>query len=465
MFTLGEIAKACCGKLIAGEINRPVSGVSTDSRTIQAGGLFIALRGPHFDGHEFLEDAFRKGAACALVDRQAQNGAYPLVLVPDTLKALQHLASFYRSHFSITFVAITGSAGKTTTKECVGVLLSDVFRVRTGHGNWNNHIGVPLNLFSLSTDDQCLILELGANHVGEIALLSQIAQPTVGVITGIYPVHLEGFGSMERIYQAKLELADFLDRTRGTVIANGDDPELLRRLRGRQFHLITFGTTSHCNYVLSDLTADNGFIYFQVNHQFEFRLRGYGLFNAANALAAIATAGYFNLDLESLSRSWQRLPVIEQRFCLGHLGALDIELIDDSYNANPKSFEQAVASFSMQASGRRKIVVSGDMLELGENASSYHEALGRLLAERSTDVLIAVGPLSRFTVESFRSLKPQAMSAHFQNVEEAGPFVASVLREGDSLLIKGSHGTRLHEIKLFLHENFKTANNIAVIRS
>ncbi|MBI4000110.1 MAG: UDP-N-acetylmuramoyl-tripeptide--D-alanyl-D-alanine ligase [Candidatus Omnitrophica bacterium] len=455
MLTLSEIAKACSGKLVAGEVNHTVFGVSTDSRTIRSGELFVPLRGPQFDGHSFLQEVFQKGAVCALVDHQVQNNKFPVVLVDDTLKALQRLACFHRSRFSVPVVAVTGSAGKTTTKECIGVLLSDVFRVRIGLGNWNNHIGIPLNLFRLSAGDQCLALELGANHVGEIALLSGIAQPTVGVITGIYPVHLEGFGSMEQIYQAKLELADYLDKTHGTVIANGDDPELVRRLQGRKFNLITFGTSEHCNYILSDLVTQNDTVCFRVNHRFEFRLRGYGAFNAINALAAIATAGYFNLDLESLSKSWQRLPVIEGRFRLDRLGSLDIEIVDDSYNANPKSFEQAIESFCKLASGRRKIVVCGDMLELGENAQSFHEALGRLLAERDIDLVAAVGPLSCFTLEKFSVSKPHGTAAHFEQAEEAGRFVASNLREGDSLLIKGSRGMHLDRARRFLQEHFK----------
>lgn len=455
MFTLNEIAKACRGKLIAGAWDRSVSGVSCDSRTIQAEELFVALRGDRFDGHAFLEEVFRKGAACAVVDRHS-NGRFPVVIVEDTLKALQRLARFHRAKFSIPTVAVTGSAGKTTTKECIGVVLSEVFRVRTSFGNWNNHIGVPLNILKLSDDDQCLILELGANHVGEIALLSEIAQPTIGVITGVHPVHLEGFGSMERIYQAKLELADFLDRIHGTVIANGDDPELIRRLKRRRSALITYGINRHCDYVLSNLVQGNDLIYFQVNDVLEFRLRGYGAFNAMNALAAIATAGYLNFDLKSLSESWQALPLIKGRFSLDRWQWRDIQIVDDSYNANPKSFEQALESFQKLTRERRKIVVVGDMLELGESARSYHEALGRALAERGIDQVVGVGPLSRFVLDAFDHIVRSGHVAHFEEVQGAGKFLASILREGDSVLIKGSHGMRLENIKPFLEEYLKT---------
>ncbi len=457
MFTLNEIANACGGKLVFGEKTRPISGISCDSRTLQPGELFVALHGERFDGHTFLKQVSQKGAACALVDRLPKE-IFPIVLVQDTLKALQKLARYYKALFSIPTVAVTGSAGKTTTKECIGILLSEVFQVRVGYGNWNNHIGVPLNIFKLSADDQCLVLELGANHKGEIATLAEISQPTVGVITGIYPVHLEGFGSLEGIYQAKLELADFLDHNRGTVVANGDDPELVRRLKGRNFSLITFGKNKSCDYVLSDLANRNGMIYLQVNGELEFRLRGNGAFNAMNALAAIATAGYFNLDLKSLSQAWLALPSIEGRFRLDYL-TNDIQIVDDSYNANPKSFEQAVESFCGLANAQRKIVVAGDMLELGERSEFYHEALGKLFAERGIQHVVAVGPMSRFVLKAFASTSPGAESAHFERAEEAVQYLTSVLQEGDFILIKGSHGMRLDKIKPLLQEHFKTTTS------
>lgn len=457
MFTFKKIAEACCGRLIAGTQKRPgsVSGVSCDSRTIQAGELFIALRGARFDGHAFLKEAFQRGAACAVVDRAIHVG-FPIVVVDDTFKALQRLARFHRAKFSIPTVAVTGSVGKTTTKECVGIVLSKFFRVRAGFGNLNNHIGVPLNVLKLSDDDQCFVLELGANHVGEIALLSEIAQPTVGIITGIQPVHLEGFGSVKAIYRAKLELADFLDSTHGTVIANGDDPELVHQLTQRKFSLVTYGTGRHCDYVISHLREGNGFIDFRMNGALKFRLRGYGVFNGINALAAIATAGYFNFDLKSLSESWQALPVIKGRFHLNRWRFHDIQIVDDSYNANPKSFEQALESFHQLARRRRKIVVVGDMLELGEETRSYHEGLGRQLAEWKIDQVIGIGPLSRFVLDVFTNASRSGCATHFEEVEKASQFLASILQEKDSILIKGSHGMQLEKMTSFLEAYLKT---------
>lgn len=461
MFTLYEIAQACGGKLIGGQSRDTVTGISCDSRTVQPGELFIALRGERFDGHSFLAQTFQKGAVCALIEKELPNASYPVVFVSDTLKAFQRLARYYRAQFSVPTIAVTGSAGKTTTKECIGVCLSEVFRVRLGYGNWNNHIGVPLNLFKLSKSDQCLVLELGANHPGEIALLTQIAQPTVGVITGIYPVHLEGFGSLEGIYKAKLELADYLDRVQGTIIANGDDPELIRRLSDRRSRLVTFGTRSNCDYILSDLVAKEGIIYFRVNEEFEFRLRGYGAFNAMNALGAIATAAYFNLDLKSLSESWQALPSIAGRFRLEWLEGRDVCVVDDSYNANPKSFERALESFQEVTGLRRKIIVAGDMLELGNHAPSYHTMLGRMLAEQGVDVLIGVGPLSKSTVDEFMAYRSNGTSAHVKNAQEATQFLAEQLKDGDAVFIKGSHGIKLNEVKGLLERYLSKTSTFA----
>ena len=459
MFTLGEIVTLCNGRLIGGETETRVSGISTDSRTIGRGELFVALKGPHFDGHRFVGEAHQKGAVCALVGERIET-SLPVIVVSDPLRALQDLARSYRLRFSVPVVAVTGSVGKTTTKECIAVALSEVFHVRMGFGNWNNHIGVPMNLFRLSSRDQCLVLELGANHPGEIKRLAEIAEPTVGVITSIYPVHLEGFGSLSKIYQAKLELADFLDQTFGTVVADGDDPELVRRLRNRKFSLVTFGASKNCDYRLSELFVGDGVIYFKVNDQFEFRLKGYGAFNALNALAAVAVSGYFNLDLRSLAESWQALPAIQGRFRMERLETHDIMIVDDSYNANPVSFKQAIQSFVKLTPRARRWVVVGDMLELGEHSGIYHEDLGRYLADFEIDFLAGVGPESKLTLGTFAKLNREGKTVHFQNSLEAGRFLAATLQEGDAVLIKGSHGMHLDQIRPLLIQSIETATSV-----
>lgn len=459
MFILDEIVNITSGRLIGGRKEIEISDISTDSRTLAPGDLFVAFQGPHFDGHHFLNQAYERGAACALVNRQVES-PLPLIMVPDVLKAFQAMARSYRARFSIPVVAVTGSVGKTTTKECIAVTLSEVFNVRAGFGNWNNHIGVPINLFRLSPEDHCLVLELGANHPGEIKGLSEIAQPTVGVITAVHPVHLEGFGSLEGVYQAKLELADFLEQTLGTIIANGDDSELMRRLKNRTCSVITFGFSKHCDYRMTDLFANDGIVYFKVNDEFEFRLKGYGAFNAQNALAAVAVAGYFNLDLNSLAESWRALPVIQGRFRTEYLEAQNIIIVDDSYNANPISVKQAVQSFFKLASGKRKLLVIGDMLELGAHSGIYHEDLGRYLAEFEIDFLVGVGPMSQLVLRTFAKAEQGGKTVHFQSALEAARFLVSHIQENDAVFIKGSHGVQLDQIRPLLIQAIETAISV-----
>lgn len=481
MFTLREIAAVTGGQLIDKSRNistchpeavlRPkdlrsgilqafglqndgvvISGISTDSRHIKPGDLFIPLRGERFDGHAFFKEVFLKGAACALTERSIE-GNNPLVVVCDALKAMQALARHYRKRFLIPTIAVTGSVGKTTTKECIGVALSQSFRVRVGVGNLNNHIGVPLNLFRLNAADQCAVFELGANHPGEIRRLAEISDPTIGVITGIYPVHLEGFGSLEGIYDAKCELADYLDAKQGTLIANGDDPQLMNRLKKQRFRLITFGFSPGCDYRISNLRSRDDRIQFCVNQQYDFKLKGYGSFNALNALAAIAVAGSLKIELNSLVQTFCALPQIERRFRIERWPGADLLVIDDSYNANPKSFQHAVESFKELAGKRRKIIVIGDMLELGEQSVYYHTNLGKFLSEQQTDVLFGIGPLSSSAVAGFKT-NGSFEAFHFETVDEACVSLTACLREGDAVLIKGSHGMELCKVKAYLEERF-----------
>src|SRR3989338_1801494 len=413
MFTLTQLTKICGGELISASGNESVSAISIDSRSIHTGDLFIALQGEVFDGHNFVKEVFTKGASCVLVSRKPENISAPLILVSDTLKALHSIARFYRSQFAIPVVAVTGSVGKTTTKECIGVVLSQIFQTRAGFGNWNNHIGVPLNIFKLHSSDQCFVQELGANHPGEIRMLAEILQPTVGVITGVHPVHLEGFGSLDHVYRTKLELADYIEKVSGTLLVNGDDPELMSRLKNYKARLITFGEKPNNDYFLTSLTSRQGYVCFQVNRSIDFKLRGYGAFNAMNALAAVAVAGYFNLDLRELSETWESLPCIGGRFQVNMIDGIDVLMVNDAYNANPYSFGVALESFSVLANSRRKIVVVGDMLELGAESREYHENLGAEIGKGDIDYLIGMGPMCAFLVEAYRKKRGGGFSKHF----------------------------------------------------
>ncbi len=452
MFTLSQIAQICQGKLFPPQTDGKVTGISTDSRKIEAGQLFVALRGDHYDGHHYLPVAFSKGAVCALVDREIEGKKSPVILVDDTLKALQKLAAFYRKEFCIPVIAVTGSVGKTTTKECIGIAMSQVFHTRIGLGNWNNHIGVPLNIFKLTEQDQCFVAEMGANHLGEIRTLCEIAQPTVGVLTCVKPVHLEGFGSLQGVYRGKLELADYLESRGGTLITTGDDPVLMDRVKSMRLSLVTFGTTDGCDFRMSELKAQEGIISFCVNDKIWFRLKGHGRFNAWNALAAIATAGFFNMDLNALSDAWAALPSIHGRFYVSHWPDMDLLVVNDAHNSNPYAFEQGLSAFLEMTQTRRKFVVLGDMLELGDEAQRFHAEIGLQLAQAQVDALIGVGQLSGHAVDSYSRQAQNGRGVHFSDRHEAGQYLCQLLKPGDALFIKGSHGMKLEELPEMLKQ-------------
>jgi UDP-N-acetylmuramoyl-tripeptide--D-alanyl-D-alanine ligase len=446
MFRLIDLAAICGGEIIGGSPSAKIYGACLDSREVHPGDLFVAVKGLRVDGHDFVREALRRGAACALVERELSQVG-PVVKVSSSLEAIQKLAMIHRARFSIPVIAVTGSSGKTTTKECIGIALSQVFQVRVGFRNWNNHLGVPLNLLRLTDQDQVLVIELGANHEGEIEHLAKMAQPSVGVITGIHPAHLKGFSNLEGVYRAKLELAEEVARRSGVMIAYGDDEQLVRCLKKIGTRCITFGRNPACDFTVAELANTDGTVEFTINGSLQFKLKGHGSFNVFNVAAAVATASHFNLDLNALSEAWCSLPPIENRFEVSWLDHQDVQIVDDSYNANPASFEHALDAFLDLSKNRRKIVVAGDMLELGESARAYHVALGKQFGLARIDVVVGVGEESRHVIDSFKSHYAEGWGACASNVEEAEALLKEHLKEGDSVLIKGSHGMGLHELK------------------
>jgi UDP-N-acetylmuramoyl-tripeptide--D-alanyl-D-alanine ligase len=451
MFTLSEIANICQGQLRSSRPLARITGVSMDSRGVQKGELFIALKGKRVDGHDFITQATLNGAIASLVEKDIE-GAQDVICVSNTLEALQKIARIHRSTFSIPMVAVTGSCGKTSTKECIGVVLSQAFRVKLGFRNWNNELGTPLNLLRITDEDQCAVFELGAGRPGDISFLSHLTQPTVGVLTGVYPAHLAGFETVDQLYKGKLELVDYINENHGMMIVNGDDEKLVLRTAEKGGKYRTFGRQSHCDYALSALPSKEGFLCFDVNGEHRFRMYGYGQFNQINALASIAVADYFNINLKELAQAWRVFPAFENRFRVGTLSDVDALIVDDSYNANPFSFEEALSSFAQLSHGKRKIVVLGEMLELGAGSKEHHEQLGELLADVGVSIVIGVGVNVFHTIDRFRKLSENGIALHCENLEEAVEIVLQFLTDKDSLLIKGSHGTGLHRLRSILEE-------------
>jgi UDP-N-acetylmuramoyl-tripeptide--D-alanyl-D-alanine ligase len=429
--TLSAVARAVDGRLTGADA--AFDGVTTDTRALAQGALFVAIVGDRFDGNDFVPDAQAKGAAGALVSRLAGS---PLaqVGVADTRVAFGRMARAWRQNFSIPAVAVTGSAGKTTVKQLVAGILGVGRRVCVTHGNLNNDIGVPLTLMRLGPEDQALVVELGANHAGEIGYLAELAQPTVGVITNAGAAHLEGFGSVAGVAAAKGELLDHLPRA-GTAVLNADDPYCAEwRARARAEFVVTFGRSDAADcHVVGTPTFANASSHFALQlpdgNVIDVTLPLLGATNILNALAAAAAAHAAGAPAADVRAGLERAqPVTGRLTALRAKGGATV--IDDSYNANPASMRAAL-DYMAQLGGRR-IVVLGDMAELGPEAAELHRQIGEYARARC-DELLVIGTLARHAVAAFG---PGALA--FDDLDDLENTIAARVAGDVTVLIKGS---------------------------
>lgn len=452
-----EIARACGGE-VRGDGNPALVGVSTDTRSIQPGQLFIALRGERYNGHDFLEEAVARGAAAALI---SQHGHAPLsvptIRVDDTVRAMGALAAVRRQAFAGPVVAITGSNGKTTTKElCAQILAQAGLRVRRSPGNLNNHIGLPLSVLALEDTDQALVVELGMNHAGEIDALARIASPDVGAIIQVAPAHLGPLGSLEAIARAKGELFDHI-RANGTAVINADDPHVCaqaHRFKGRHLY---FGLTPNAEFQAELEAEDAPQSAFRLKTpagSCRVRLRVPGRHVVENALCAAAAAWATGLlkgqALDAVRVGLESFEALPGRLCVVQASG-GLTVLDDSYNANPGSMEAALHTLHALHTGGRAITVLGDMLELGPEAEQLHADVGELAARLGVEVVIGVGPLAAHAVRA----------AHAAGVENAleVPDTAAAAAEvrrlavaGGTVLVKGSHSMHMERVVAALLE-------------
>jgi len=432
------------------------TGASIDTRTLKPGEVFFALRGENQDGHDYLWDAFRKGATGAVVrkdffrkerERLFRERAlfHNLILGADPEEALARLSGYYRKGFSAVGVAVTGSVGKTSTKEFLAFLLGQKYPVLSSSGNLNNHLGLPLTLFKLKPEHPYCVAELGANHGGEIRRLSALLAPRVGIITGVSPAHLEGFGSLEGVYRAKLELADFLQSVKGILILPDQDPELLRRAKKRKLTILLFGKRADSDFRLTGLQVDEGWVQFEVNDRWDFRFPGHAAFQAENALAGIAASFACGLSPSDLPAVWKEVKLPRGRFEI--LRERDGTLfVNDCYNANPYSFQKALETFEGLEGRGRKILVLGDMLELGSEARAYHRALGEWIQERGFQALFAIGDCVRETALVCEERGNPPLTLHFEDKEMLTHFLGNFLKPEDQVLFKASRAMKLEEV-------------------
>jgi UDP-N-acetylmuramoyl-tripeptide--D-alanyl-D-alanine ligase len=421
-----------------------VRDVSIDSRTIQEGMLFFALQGGHHDGHTYVGEAFDKGA-CAAVVRKGWNpeksvGSGLLLPVDEPLHALQAVASAYRDRFRIPILSITGSNGKTTTKDMTAAVLGRRYRVMKSQGNYNNHIGVPLSVCGWKSGGELAVLEMGTNHFGEIAKLCRIARPTHGMITNIGKGHLGFFENLEGVARAKGEMVEFLARE-GTVFLNGDDPRL-KPFRNRAEKCVTFGFSRDCDFIGEKRSPDKrGLPRLGIEGRI-ISLPIPGSHNLYNALAAACVGRFFEVPWEEIRHALEQFRPPEKRMEMLLRGG--VRILNDCYNANPTSMESALdtlISIPIPGQGKR-IAVLGDMLELGDTSAAEHRNLGKRVAEMDLDLLLAYGPEMSRTVEAAR-ISGLDRAVHYASHESLIRDLVSFVEEGDIVLVKGSRGTHM----------------------
>ena len=432
------------------------SGASIDTRTLKSGEVFFALSGKNQDGHRFLWEAFQRGASGAVIGRdffrkererlfRERALFHNLIPVSNPEEALATLSGFYRSHFSAVGVGVTGSVGKTSTKEFLRFLLSQKYPILASSGNWNNHLGLPLTLFQLKPEHQYCVGELGANHRGEIRRLSSLLKPRIGIITGVAPVHLEGFGSLKGVYDAKLELADAIAKARGTLVLPDRDPELIRRAKKRRLSILLFGRERTSEFRLTDAKAQEGWIEMEVNDRWQFKFPGYALFQAENALAALAASFVCGVSLKELPSLWTDALLPKGRFEI-FSPREGVTFVNDCYNANPYSFQKSLEAFEGLEERGRKILVLGDMRELGTEAVRYHQELGERISQKNFQVLFTVGDLIRHSTEVCEREGNPPLVLHFESKEMLTDFLGSFLKPGDQVLFKASRSLKLEEV-------------------
>jgi UDP-N-acetylmuramoyl-tripeptide--D-alanyl-D-alanine ligase len=440
--TLSSAAQWVGGQLVGDD--RPYGCVSTDSRTLKPGALFVALRGPNFDGTAFVQAAAAQGAIGALVER-ATPGSLPQVVVPDTLRALQTLARGWRADFSLPLVAVAGSNGKTTAKEMTAAILSRMGPCMATHGNLNNHIGVPVTLMRLEPSHRSAVIEMGANRIGDVAELMRIAQPTVGLITNAGAEHLEGFGNLDGVAKGEGEAVSFLG-PQGTAIINADDAYAgyWRGVAGAS-RIVTFGVHASADFSAKNViqAIERGefatrFTLACPLGQRSIMLKAGGAHNIGNALAAAAAAAAAGASLEDIVSGLADFRAVSGRLQL-KAGVRDSWIIDDSYNANPSSV-RAGLEVLRSLTGVTWLVL-GDMAELGESSEDSHAHIGKYARDCGIKRLFALGPLSSRAVETYG-----AGGEWFADADSMIRRLQSELSPGVTVLIKGSRINRLERV-------------------
>lgn len=452
--TLENIARACGGTYVGSDTCRTkeVAGIVTDSRQAKEGSLFAAIAGEHVDGHWFIPNVYRQGALCVLCEKAPENAGGAYILVESTLKALMAIAEFYRQQLNVKVVGITGSVGKTSTKEMIAGVLSEKYRVLKTLGNFNNELGLPLTVFRLREEDEVAVLEMGINHFGEMHRLSKIARPDVCVITNIGTCHLEFLGDRDGVLRAKSEIFDFIAPD-GKIILNGDDDKLaaLKEVKGIRPQF--FGIESARNIRATDIeNAGLKGVKCKIHdgtESFDVTIPIPGYHMVQNALAATAAGRALGMEMEEIRQGIEKLEALGGRFHI--IEENGITIVDDCYNANPMSMKASLRVVA-DAPGR-KIAVLGDMGELGGDEQKLHEEVGSFAAGLDISIFICEGRLCRHMAEAIRKAAPDKQVITVDTLEEVLEKLQENIQDGDTVLVKASHYMHFEKIVDALTKN------------
>ena len=457
LFSVKDVLDATGAVLVGDPNENEFRGISIDSRNIGQGEIFWAIKGERFDGGDFLNQAVESGAVAVLAENGAALASLPAditkIKVDSSLKALQQLAAYNRRRHPVPLVAITGSNGKTTTKEILASILKRRFDVLKNEGNLNNLIGVPLTLLKLHSDHEVAVVEMGMNSSGEIAQLTKMAMPDIGLITNIGEAHLEGLGSLENVKRAKGELVEAM-RTEGTVVLNADDDAVMELASKAKGNVVTFGLSAKADVRAAGAEVEWGkgtlFMLSAGDKTLPVLLPLYGIHQLYNALAAAAVAITMGFDLTEIRESLEAFEACSGRMEIISKGGITI--INDAYNANPSSVRSAIETMNCSLDAR-KIAVLGDMLEMGEDEENIHFELGSFIAKEGADILFTLGNLARHIAKGAAAAgMDKANIFSFDDKEELGCSLIAKIKDGDLVLIKGSRGMRMEMITAALKE-------------
>lgn len=451
--TVNDVVKATGGRLLCGDGNTPLIHISINSQTMEGSDLFVPLIGAKVDAHRFIEQAWKNGAAATLTsEHDAMEDSHPWIRVEDTKKALQDIGAYYRRRFRLPLVGITGSVGKTTTREMVATALSAGYQVYKTKKNLNSQVGVPITLAGISSGDGVGVLELGMSEPGELTVIARIADVDMAVITNVGVTHIEQLGSQENIFREKMTIQDGL-KDGGILFLNGDDERLKQAAAKAGCRTIFYGGGENCEYRFEDVRIHNGYPAFTAVHgdrRIPVQLGIMGRHNVSNAMVALAVADQNGVSMEAAAKKLEEFHGFQNRQQIYENHGVTI--IDDTYNASPASMEAGLEVLNSMTNASRRIAVLADMKELGDQAVRFHREIGHYIAAHPVDLVFTLGELAAEIEAGIREGGGTCTCCHFDGEDREGlkAKLGEVLAGGDCVLLKGSNSMNLGEVAAHL---------------